>query len=217
MKKYSVISLFTGCGGLDLGFTGGFSYLGKIYPKNNFEIIWANDIDKASCETFRKNFGHDIVCGDISEIINNKHSFSLFDKPLPDNADVVIGGFPCQDFSHAGKRKGFNSSRGLLYQSMIQVVKQTKPLVFIAENVRGLMTMNNGEALKTIIREFSAAGYNVGYKLLIAANYSVPQTRERIIIVGTRKDSLYSFQYPHPLLEKQDWITLKKAIGDLKN
>lgn len=161
MRKYSVISLFTGCGGLDLGFVGGFSFLDKFYPKNSFEITWANDIDKASCETFGKNFGHDIVCGDITELLNGNHSLSLFEKPLPEEADVVLGGFPCQDFSHAGKRKGFNAKRGLLYQSMIEVIKRTKPSTFLAENVKGLMTMDNGEALRTIIRDFEKLGYNV--------------------------------------------------------
>lgn len=147
MKQYFIISLFTGCGGLDLGFLGGFSFLGKEYPKNNFELIWANDIDKASCETFRKYFGHDIVCGDIVEILNGKHQRSLFDESLPEEADIVLGGFPCQDFSLAGKRKGFKGERGLLYQSMVNVVRRTKPLVFIAENVAGLLTMDRGEVI----------------------------------------------------------------------
>ena len=150
MKKYSVISLFTGCGGLDLGFTGGFTFLDKFYQRNNFEIIWANDIDKASCLTYRNNFGHEIVCGDISEILEGTSIPSLMDQPLPRKADIVLGGFPCQDFSHAGKRKGFNSKRGLLYQSMAEVIRRTKPVLFVAENVRGLLTMNGGEAIQTI-------------------------------------------------------------------
>ena len=110
MKKYSIISLFAGCGGLDLGFLGGFSFLGKEYPRHNFETIWANDIDESSCGTFRKYFNQEIVCGDIVEILNQKYSPSLFDKPFPEKTDIVLGGFPCQDFSHAGKRRGFNKS-----------------------------------------------------------------------------------------------------------
>lgn len=217
MKKYSVISLFTGCGGLDLGFVGGFSFLYRFYEKNNFEIIWANDIEKSSCQTYHKNFGHDIVCGDITQILNGGSTPSFFEEAMPEHADVVLGGFPCQDFSHAGKRKGFNAKRGLLYQSMVEVVKRTKPTVFIAENVKGLMTMDNGAALKTIIQDFEKLGYNVIYKLLVSADYGVPQVRERVIIVGTKKNKPLIFSYPDPLLSKNNWVSLKKAIGDLEN
>ncbi len=216
MKKYSVISLFTGCGGLDLGFVGGFTFMNKLYPKSNFEIIWANDIDKPSCQTFSNYFDHDIVCGDITQILDGNPN-SFFDKPLPEHADIVIGGFPCQDFSHAGKRKGFNAKRGLLYQSMCEVVRRTKPILFVAENVKGLTTMDDGRALKTIINDFEKLGYNVTYKLLTAADYGVPQIRERVIIVGTRKESLPLFEHPKPILDKNEWVTLKEAIGDLEN
>ncbi|MBU2592589.1 DNA cytosine methyltransferase [Patescibacteria group bacterium] len=217
MKKYSVISLFTGCGGLDLGFVGGFTFLNKFYPKNNFEMVWANDIDKASCQTFRKNFGHEIVCGDITQLLNGNHSPSLLEEPLPKHADVVLGGFPCQDFSHAGKRRGFTSKRGLLYQSMVEVVKKTDPLIFVAENVKGLMTMDDGDALKIIIKDFEELGYDVVYKLLTAADYGVPQIRERVIIVGTKKNIVSKFKYPKPTLNKESWVTLKRAIGDMEN
>jgi DNA (cytosine-5)-methyltransferase 1 len=215
-KKYSVISLFAGCGGLDLGFVGGFSFLGKDYEKRNFDISWANDIDEAACQTFREYFKHDIICGDISKILNTKGVSKLFDRPMPQTADIVLGGFPCQDFSHAGKRKGFDSKRGMLYQSMAEVIKRTKPLLFVAENVRGLLTMNKGEAIKKIIKDFSMLGYNVVYKLLTAADYGVPQIRQRVIIVGTRKDKLPIFEHPKPILEEKNWITLKEAIGDLE-
>lgn len=216
MREYSVVSLFTGCGGLDLGFIGGFSFLSKSYPKNNFKIIWANDIDKASCETFGKNFKHDIIRGDITEILNGKHPPSFFDKALPERADVVLGGFPCQDFSPAGNRKGFGAKRGLLYQSMVEVVKKTKPMMFLAENVKGLMSINNGEALKTIISDFEKLGYKVLYKVLTAADYGVPQLRKRVIIVGTKKGKLSPFDYPEPVLDKSRWVTLRTAISDLE-
>ncbi len=215
-KNYSIISLFSGCGGLDLGFTGGFSFLDKHYGKRKFDILWANDIDENSCLTFKNYFEHDIVCGDITEILSGK-SNSLFSSfQMPNRVDVVLGGFPCQDFSHAGKRKGFNSKRGLLYQSMMEVVKRTKPLVFVAENVRGLLTMNNGQAIQTIVKDFESLGYNVVYELLTAADYEVPQARQRVIIVGTLKGKLPPFKHPKPVLEKSNWITLKEAIGDLE-
>jgi len=216
-KRFPTISLFTGCGGLDLGFVGDFEFLGKKYPKRNFEIVWANDIDEPSCQTFRHYFRHDIVCGDITQILNRKQTARLFnDHQIPQKTDVVLGGFPCQDFSHAGKRKGFSSRRGLLYQSMVEVVRRTKPSVFVAENVRGLLTMNGGEAIQTIIKDFEKLGYHVVYKLLTAADYGVPQTRERVIIVGTSKNKLPPFEYPKPILNEKNWVNLKQAIGDLE-
>ena len=216
-KKYSIVSLFSGCGGLDLGFVGGFTSLDKNYPKNDFEIVWANDIDKPSCDTFRKYFNEDIVCGDIRDILGNKQQQSFLDKPFPKKADIVLGGFPCQDFSHAGKRKGFDSKRGLLYQSMIEVIKRTEPVLFVAENVKGLLTMNKGDAIATIIKDFKALGYNVEYKLLLAADFGVPQMRQRVIIVGTKKDVLPPFEFPSPVTPEGKWITLRKALGDLEH
>ena len=215
-NTYSVISLFAGCGGLDLGFTGNFDFLGKKFAKRNFNVVWANDIDESACVTFKNYFKHDIVCGDITKILDNKHETQLFEKKLPEKVDIVLGGFPCQDFSHAGKRKGFSSKRGLLYQSMVEVVRRTKPLVFVAENVRGLLTMNGGEAIQTVVKDFENLGYNVVYRLLVAADYGVPQTRERVVIVGTRKDKLPPFEHPKQILNEKNWISLREAIGDLE-
>jgi DNA (cytosine-5)-methyltransferase 1 len=215
-KIYTVLSLFSGCGGLDLGFTGGFEYLGKKYSKRKFELIWANDFDAPSCQSFKKYFNHDIVCGDIVKILDGKHS-SFFDKPLPKKADIVLGGFPCQDFSHAGKREGFNGRRGLLYKSMIEVIKRTKPILFVAENVKGLLTMDGGRAIEIVKKDFEAMGYNVVYKLLHSADYGVPQTRERVIIVGTKKGKLPEYKHPEPTHSKENWVSLKEAISDLEN
>ena len=212
---YNTISLFSGCGGLDLGFRGGFKFLDKSYPKLNFNIEWANDFNKDACLTFRKYFGNHIVCGDIVKILNGWKDNLLFDKPLPESADIVLGGFPCQDFSHAGKRLGFNSKRGVLYRSMIEVIKRTNPYIFVAENVKGLLTIDNGEAIKTIIRDFERIGYNVVPNLYLAADYGVPQNRERVIIVGTRKDMLPPFEHPEPVLNEKTWISVEKAIADL--
>ena len=214
-KKYTVASLFAGCGGLDLGFEGDFTSLGKKFGPRNFEILWANDFDESACVTYQKYFKHPIVCGDIRRILESKHVSSL-DNPIPKKVDIVLGGFPCQDFSHAGKRKGFNSKRGLLYQSMMEVIRRTKPVLFVAENVRGLLTMNNGETINTIVKDFKSLGYHVVYKLLTAADYGVPQIRQRVIIVGTLKIKLPPFVHPDPLLEKDNWVTLKQAIGDLE-
>jgi len=212
-KKYSIVSLFAGCGGLDLGFKGGFSFLNNRYAPLNYDIVWANDLDENACQTFRKNLGDRIVVGDINKILASKNGH----EPLPDRADIVLGGFPCQDFSHAGKRRGFNSKRGLLYQSLAEVVKRTKPKMFVAENVRGLLTMDKGKAFKTIIKYFDELGYHMAPQLYLAANYGVPQKRERIVIVGTKKGVLPAFKHPEPNLGKDEWLSLKKAIGDLEH
>ena len=193
-SRYKVLSLFSGCGGLDLGFKGGFRFLGKKYPSNDFKVVWANDIDKNACYTYKNYFGHAIVMGDIREILLNQN-MTLFNNPIPTDVDVVLGGFPCQDFSHAGKRKGFSSQRGTLYQAMSDIIQRTKPLVFLAENVKGLLTMYGGAAVRQIISDFEGLGYHVSYKLLLTADFGVPQKRERVIIVGTRKDLLPKFDF----------------------
>lgn len=214
-KKYTVVSLFSGCGGLDLGFKGGFSILGKKYSPRSFEIKWANDFDEKACLTFSKNFRDPIICGDIVQILKG-NSPDMFSPRMPETADVVLGGFPCQDFSLAGKRKGFGGLRGLLYQSMVETVKRLRPALFVAENVKGLLSMDNGEALKTIISDFAALDYDVVYKLHHAADFGVPQNRERVIIVGTdNRRKLTAFEYPKETHSKENWVTLSQAIGDL--
>jgi len=216
-QSYSVVSLFTGCGGLDLGFVGDFTSLHKKYTPRNFTITWANDINKPASETFQRYFKHEPVVESITEVLAGTAA-GVQAHPLPKSADIVLGGFPCQDFSHAGKRKGFDSNRGLLYQSMAETIRRTKPLVFVAENVKGLLTMNKGEAIKTIIEDFSALGYHVQYQLLTAADYGVPELRERVVIVGTKKSKLPIFSaadFPKPT-HKGKWVTLREAIGDLE-
>lgn len=216
--RYSVVSLFAGCGGLDLGFLGGFTSNGKKYDANPFSISWANDIDESACATFKSYFHHDIVCGSIVDILSGKHA-NLIDKSIPTQADIVLGGFPCQEFSHAGKRRGFNSEKGVLYRSMAEVIRRTQPKVFVAENVKGLLTIDQGTAIDIIKNDFAELGYHVNHKLLLAADYGVPQMRERVIIVGTRKDILPKFadsDYPDPThLDRH--VSVKEALADLEH
>ncbi len=217
-KKFNVTSLFAGCGGLDLGFVGGFESLGKKYAKRKFHIDWANDVDPSACLTFKNYFKHDIVCGSIVHILDGSHN-SMFENPIPEQTDIVLGGFPCQEFSHAGKRRGFNSEKGVLYRSMAEVIKRTNPLVFVAENVKGLLTIDGGGAIDIIKDDFASLGYHVNHKLLLAADYGVPQTRERVIIVGTRKDVLPRFEdtdYPKPTHAGKH-VSVKEAFSDLEN
>lgn len=215
-ERYKVLSLFSGCGGLDLGFQGNFKFLRKEFPENQFRIIWSNDIDKNACQTYRSYFNHPIVCGDIREILSGNH-ITLFDESLPSSVDIVLGGFPCQDFSHAGKRRGFDSKRGTLYQAMSTVILKTQPMLFLAENVKGLLTMNNGGAIKQIISDFEDLGYHVSYKLLLTADFGVPQKRERVVIIGTKKDLLPRYDFGLLSPPNKSWLTLEKAIGDLEN
>ncbi|MEX1002658.1 MAG: DNA cytosine methyltransferase [Crocinitomicaceae bacterium] len=217
-NKFTITSLFAGCGGLDLGFIGGFKSNGKKYHEHPFVIDWANDIDESACKTFKNYFKHDIVCGSIVDILNGKRN-GLFDVPFPKKTDIVLGGFPCQEFSHAGKRRGFNSEKGLLYRSMGKVIRKTKPMLFVAENVKGLLTIDNGTAIDIIKDDFAELGYHVNHKLLLAADYGVPQMRERVIIIGTRKNILPRFEdddYPKPT-HKGKHVSVKEALGDLEN
>jgi DNA (cytosine-5)-methyltransferase 1 len=200
----TVVSMFAGCGGMDLGFVGGFDFLGKHYERTNFDIIWANEINTAACETYRRNLGEHIVVGDINDKIDD----------MPTYADVVIGGFPCQDISINGKMKGIHGERSSLYTAIVEAVKRLQPKAFIAENVGGLLLKQNEYSLKKILEDFGALGYNISYQLYHAADYGVPQTRERVFIVGTRKD-LPSFIPPEPTCTKH--ITAKEAISDLES
>ncbi|MDR2648419.1 MAG: DNA cytosine methyltransferase [Clostridiales bacterium] len=199
----TVVSLFSGCGGMDLGFSGGFEFLGKKYKKTNFDIIWANEINTAACNTYRKNIGAHIIEGDIRETI----------AALPETADLVIGGFPCQDISINGKMTGIKGKQSSLYTFLVEAVKKIQPKMFIAENVKGLLLKTNAASLQKVLEDFNALGFNVTYKLYHAADYGVPQTRERVFIVGTRED-VHQFIPPSPVCKK--YITVKEAIGDLE-
>lgn len=204
-KTFKVISLFSGCGGMDLGFRGDFECLGKEYARHPFEIIWANDLNEAACRTYRKNIGPHTHQGDIWELMSK----------IPASADVVIGGFPCQDISVNGKGLGVDGARSGLYRAMVRVVETAKPKVFVAENVKGLLNKNNRESLKRVLADFSALGYDISIELYHAAAYGVPQSRERAFIVGTLP-SVPKFDPPKPVVGEKDFVTAKQALADLE-
>lgn len=203
-RAFSVISLFSGCGGMDLGFKGGFEFLGKRYAKLPFNLVWANEINEAACQTYRRNLGSHIHQGDIWQMMDS----------LPAEADVVIGGFPCQDISVNGKGAGINGQRSGLYRAMVEVVRRVRPKVFVAENVKGLLMRHHADALKKVLDDFSALGYSVTHQLYLAADYGVPQTRERVLIVGTLP-GVKPFEPPKPILSPMRHVTAKQAIDDL--
>lgn len=203
-RTLSVISLFSGCGGLDLGFTGGFDFLGNSYPQTGFKIIWANELSPAACRTYRLNLAHGICLheGDIAKTIDS----------LPAHADVIIGGFPCQDISINGKMAGIAGSRSGLYSYLVEAVRRLHPAVFVAENVGSLLLKKHEQSFATILADFRALGYDVSYQLYHAEDYGVPQTRSRVFIVGTAP-GIPAFEPPRPLSASP--LTAADAIGDL--
>jgi DNA (cytosine-5)-methyltransferase 1 len=204
-KAHRTVSLFSGCGGMDLGFRGGFTHLGDRYKKHPFEVVWANDFNKFACKTYEANLKHEIHHGDIWEKLTL----------LPGSCDVVIGGFPCQDISINGKRAGVNGKRSGLYRAMVEAIDKLRPRAFVAENVKGLLMKYNKESLERVLEDFGALGYTVTHQLYHAADYGVPQNRERVFIVGV-DESCKPFVPPKPTLSKDEWVTAKAAIGDLE-
>ena len=203
VKTHRVVSMFSGCGGMDLGFLGGFPFGGRYYDRLPFRIVWANDNNQAASQTYANNLNHAVYTGDIAASINT----------LPKTADVVIGGFPCQDVSINGLRKGANGERTILYRYMVGAVKRTKPRIFIAENVKGLLQAHSRSFFEQMISDFSETGYSVSTHLYLAADYGVPQMRERLFIVGVKKRAA-KFIHPAPNLWR---MTAKEALCDLEN
>lgn len=206
MEKLKVASLFCGCGGTDVGLLGNFDFLGKHYSTNNMEIVYANDIDDNACKIFEENFGIKPDNRDIREVSS---------KDLPD-FDILTGGFPCQSFSIIAqnpRRLGVKDDRGKLFFEMCRILKDKQPKCFIAENVKGLLTANQRSAFPLILEEFKNSGYDVKYMILNSANYGVPQKRERVIIVGFRKDLNIDFVFPDQVITDEDLFEpLKKVI-----
>jgi len=159
----NIVSLFSGAGGLDLG----------LIQANN-EIVWANDIDKDATATYKKNIGDHIICSDIKNV-------DIADIP---DSDVIVGGFPCQGFSQANLLRTAEDERNGLYKFFLAAVKIKLPKFFIAENVKGILSLDKGNAIKQIVSDFEGAGYNVVVTLVNMADYGVPQVRQRVFIIG---------------------------------
>lgn len=192
MKQFTAISLFSGAGGLDIGL-----------DHAGIKTLWANDFNHDACETYKLWSDAEVVEGDIGKV-----DFTT----LPDT-DVITGGFPCQGFSLAGPRK-IDDSRNSLYRHFVRLVDLKKPKIFIAENVKGILTLGNGTIIDAIVDDFQSKGYIVQYKLLNAADYSVPQERMRVIIVGVRNDIKSTFSYP----EKENrTVTLRDVLWKMES
>jgi DNA (cytosine-5)-methyltransferase 1 len=192
-----IVSLFSGAGGLDLGLIQAGS-----------EVIWANDIDKDAVATYQKNIGNHIVCANIKEIAIEE---------IP-SADVVVGGFPCQGFSQANLRRTVDDERNQLYKFFYNTIDSKQPKFFIAENVRGILSLGGGSIIKQIAKDFEKAGYTVTVTLVNVADYGVPQSRQRVFIIGQRKDlcNRTLFVFPAKTHGKNGmplpWVSIKSAL-----
>lgn len=189
-----LISLFSGAGGLDLGF-----------EKAGFDIVVANEFDKTIWETYEKNHKGKLLKKSIKE---------LSPEELPHNITGIIGGPPCQSWSLGGTSKGIKDPRGKLFFQYIRIIKEKQPLFFLAENVKGMLSKKHKEAVNQILKKFSEIGYNVKIYSTNASNYEIAQDRERIFYIGFRKDLNVSFNFP---MEKSQKVNLKDKIYDLKD
>lgn len=212
-RRIKVISLFCGCGGADLGVLGGFKFLGEHYKKHPTEIVHASDIDSKAVRTYNRNFDHKALVSDIKDI-----DFRGLD------GDVVIGGFPCQDFSTVNPNKMPDKKENQLFWQMCRVLKEVRPKIFIAENVKGFYRLNGGAYFEMAKRAFDKEGYNVYSLLMNASNYGIPQLRERLIMVGIRKRrELGPFVFPRPthgyvgLGKMKPSVPLKAVINSLRH
>ena len=189
-KKFTAVSLFSGAGGLDLGF-----------ERAGFKTIWANDNDGDSCRTYQRWSDARVICRDVADVLTG-------DIP---KSDIILGGFPCQGFSLSGPRK-LEDSRNSLYKHYVRIVRDKKPLLFVGENVKGILTMGNGGVIDAIKTEFAECGYDVFVQLVNASQFGVPQDRERVIITGFRKDlRVKNFEIPVPDIRS----TIRDALSGM--
>ena len=195
----NIISLFSGCGGLDLGF-----------EKAGFNVVVANEFDKNIWETFKVNHPNTkLIEGDIRNIK---------EEDLLDNVDGIIGGPPCQSWSEAGSLKGIDDDRGKLFYEYIRILKNKQPKFFLAENVSGMLADRHSEAVNNILQMFKECGYNVSLTLVNAKNYGVAQERKRVFYIGFRSDLNIDFVFPKGSTEDDDKkITLRDIIWNLKD
>ncbi|KAA6502059.1 DNA cytosine methyltransferase [Helicobacter pylori] len=171
-----IASLFSGIGGIDLGFI-----------QNGFEIVWANDFDKHAVETYKANIGQNIILGDIE-----------IEKDHICGHDILIGGFPCQPFSTLGSLQGFEDKRGTLFFTICEIIKKHRPKIVVLENVKNLINHNKGESFKRILFELNELDYQVNYDILNTLDFGIPQQRNRVFIVALRKNSFTNLEFVFP-------------------
>jgi DNA (cytosine-5)-methyltransferase 1 len=203
MPSKQIVSLFAGAGGIDLGLI-----------RAGHQVIWANDFDLDSCETYAHNLGGHIHCSDIKDVKSNL---------IPDS-DLIVGGFPCQGFSVANKFRSIDDKRNELYEEMLRIIQDKQPKWFIAENVSGILSLGGGEIFQMVLDDFKAAGYRVIHRLENMADFGVAQNRKRVIILGTRSDLPLEMTLRHPdpthnknpTLFMKKWITMGEALREFQ-
>lgn len=189
----SIVSLFSGAGGLDKGF-----------EKAGFDIVWANEYDRSIWKTFEHNYPH--------TFLEKRSIRNVSSNEIPECIGIV-GGPPCQSWSEAGALRGIEDARGQLFYEFIRILRDKKPLFFLAENVEGMLAQRHSEALNNIKKLFEESGYILSFKSINAHNFNVPQDRKRVIFIGYRNDLGLKFEFPNPYEKK---FYLKDAIWDLK-
>lgn len=193
-----LISLFSGAGGLDLGF-----------ERAGFDIVLANEYDRTIWDTYELNHKAQLIKGDIR---------SIKEADFPKDIDGIIGGPPCQSWSEAGSLRGINDSRGQLFYDYIRILRYVKPKFFLAENVIGMLASRHADAVANFMQLFDESGYNVYLHHINASDYGVPQDRKRVFYIGFRKDLNVDFKFPAPTtVNPEEKNTLKDAIWDLKD
>lgn len=196
--KPNIVSLFSGCGGLDLGF-----------EQAGFNVMWANEFDKDIWETYMLNHK--------DTILDTRSITDIPDDDVPE-CDGIIGGPPCQSWSEGGSKRGLEDKRGQLFWDYIRILNAKNPKFFVAENVKGMLMSRYGDALDNFKKAFCEAGkygYDLFFQLVNAADYNVPEDRERVLFIGFRKDLHVDFKFPEPVTPIGKRVTLKDAIGDL--
>jgi len=205
MERLKIVSLFAGSGGMDLGMLGDFEFLGRRYSRNPVEIVYALDNDQYACDIFNVNF--ETTCANRD--IRRTASFEI-----PPH-HILIGGFPCQSFSIVAQnppRLGYKDENGRLFFEMCRIMEDRKPMCFVAENVKGILSANKGKAFPLILEAFRNASYHVTHALLEASDYGVPQKRERVFIVGFRDaEILKNFEFPKPTT-KSNKVSLSEVV-----
>lgn len=209
--KLNAVSLFCGCGGMDLGLLGGFNFLENHYSTLPFQVVYAADNDMYATTLYNDNFEHKCLTKDVKDIMINE---------IP-NHEILLGGFPCQSFSISAQnppRLGYKDERGKLFFEIVRILKSKKPRFFVAENVKGLLSANKGQAFPIILEEFKNAGYHVKYKLFNASHYGIPQKRERVFIIGFKNLVDYEkFEFPEPLTLNESVVKLESVINQEAN
>lgn len=206
---YTVVSYFCGCGGMDLGFRGDFRYHNEIYKKLPFDIKVAYDAEPKCIETYNNYFGKG--AGEVQDLTE------LDVKTVP-KADILIGGFPCQEFSSCGPLGGLDSERGRLYQTLITYMNTHHPKMVVGENVINLERMEKGAVLEKIKEDLSNVGYEVRVWKLFAPEYGIPQRRTRLFIICVRNDIFDKYGFPEtlsPSFDADNYRSIEWAIGDL--